>query len=228
VAIGCAVAVACATAPVPPDEPGPFRETDLVELVRLDPSIRLDIRYATADNFVGRPMYSQARAFLQRPAAEALVRAHRKLREQGLGIVVFDGYRPWSVTNHFWEVATAEQRELEFVANPKNGSRHNRGCAADVTLYSLATGEALAMPSDYDDFSERAYPTYTGGSAEARANRDLLRSVMEAEGFTVYDNEWWHFDYRDWRSYRILDVPFERIGAGAAPSRPYASTTPRG
>ena len=195
----------------PPKERGNFREPDLVEVIKLDPTIRLDIRYATTNNFMGRPMYRQAKAFLQRPAAEALVRAHQSLKSKGYGILVFDGYRPWSVTKMFWDAATEEQRRIEFVANPRKGSRHNRACAADVTLYDLNTGREVEMPSGYDEFTERAYPKYTGGSAEARARRDLLRQVMEAQGFTVYPAEWWHFDYKDWRQYGILNIPFERF-----------------
>lgn len=196
----------------PPKESGQFRTTDLVEIVRLDPTIRLDIRYATTNNFLGRPVYAQPRAFLQRPAAEALVRAHQKLKAKGYGIVVFDGYRPWAVTKLFWDSATDEQRRIEFVANPKKGSRHNRGCAADISLFELTTGKEVAMPSAYDEFTERAFPDYAGGSAESRASRDLLRSAMEAEGFTVYPAEWWHFDFNDWKQYRIQNIPFEAIG----------------
>ena len=195
----------------PPKERGNFREPDLVEVIKLDPTIRLDIRYATTNNFMGRPMYRQAKAFLQRPAAEALVRAHQSLKPKGYGILVFDGYRPWSVTKMFWDAATEEQRKIEFVANPRKGSRHNRACAADVTLYDLKTGREVEMPSGYDEFTERAYPTYSGGNAQARANRDLLRQTMEAQGFTVYPAEWWHFDYKDWRQYGILNIPFENI-----------------
>jgi D-alanyl-D-alanine dipeptidase len=199
----------------PPKESGNFREPALVEIVKLDPTIRLDIRYATTNNFMGRPMYRQARAFLQRPAAEALVRAHQSLKPLGYGIVVFDAYRPWNVTKTFWDAATEEQRKIEFVANPQKGSRHNRACAADVSLFELSTGREIQMPSGYDEFTERAYPTYTGGSVEARARRDLLRQAMEAAGFTVYPAEWWHFDYKDWREYGILNIPFERISSTA-------------
>src|SRR5688572_12576896 len=195
----------------PPRESGNFRETDLVEIAKLDRTIRLDIRYATTNNFMGRPMYAQARAFLQRPAAEALVRAHQSLKPKGYGIVVFDAYRPWSVTKMFWDSATEEQRRIEFVANPRKGSRHNRACAADVSLFELSTGREVQMPSGYDEFTERAFPAYAGGTAEARARRDLLRQAMEAAGFTVLPQEWWHFDYKDWRQYRILDIPFEEI-----------------
>jgi len=194
----------------PPREAGTFRPADLVELVTLDPTIRLDVRYATANNFVGRPVYTEARAFLQRPAAEALVRAHRALRDQGYGLLIFDGYRPWAVTKTFWDVTSGKQRE--FVADPKQGSKHNRGCAVDLSLY-LATGREVEMPSAYDEMSESAHPTYSGGTPAQRAARDLLRAAMETEGFKVEPNEWWHFNYKDWRAYTILDIPFSAIGA---------------
>jgi D-alanyl-D-alanine dipeptidase len=190
----------------PPREAGRFRAPDLVELVTLDPTIKLDIRYATDHNFVGRPVYPEARAFLQRPAAEALVRAHRSLRPKGYGVLVFDGYRPWSVTKLFWDVTPPAKRE--FVANPRQGSKHNRGCAVDMSLYDLATGREVEMPSAYDEMSPRAYPDYGGGTPEQRARRDLLRAAMDSEGFTVEPNEWWHFNYKDWRQYPILDIPF--------------------
>jgi D-alanyl-D-alanine dipeptidase len=182
-----------------------------VELVALDSTLRLDVRYATAANFTGRPVYTQARAFLQRPAAEALVRAHRRLAASGFGVLVFDGYRPWRVTKLFWDLTPRALREAGFVADPRKGSRHNRGCAADVSLFDLASGAEAEMPSGYDEMSERAAADFRGGPPLARQRRDLLRSAMEAEGFQVLPEEWWHFDYRDWRSYPILDVPFEEL-----------------
>lgn len=196
----------------PPKEHGQFREADLAEVVKLDPTIRLDIRYATTNNFLHRPVYAQARAFLQRPAAEALIRAQKTLKEKGYGVLLFDGYRPWSVTKIFWDSASEAERKIEFVANPRNGSRHNRGCAVDLSLVDLKTGLAVKMPSEYDEFSERAFPNYAGGAPEARELRDLLRKAMESEGYTVYTAEWWHFDYKDWRQYRILNMPFEALG----------------
>ena len=199
----------------PPRERGPFREPDLVELVKLEPSVHLDVRYATANKFVGRPVYTEARAFLQRPAAEALQRAAQTLAGQGYGLLVFDGYRPWRVTKLFWDVTPADKKQ--FVADPKQGSRHNRGCAVDLSLYDLRTGREVEMTGAYDEMSERSYPTYTGGTAEQRRTRDLLRAAMEAQGFTVYDVEWWHFDYQDWRLYPILDIPFERLGDSVHP-----------
>ncbi len=198
-----------ALAAQPPKETGDFRPPDLVELTTLDPTIKLDIRYATTNNFLSTPMYSQARAFLQRPAAEALVRANAALRAKGYGLLIYDGYRPWYVTEMFWE-ATPNDKKI-FVADPKSGSRHNRGCAVDLTLYDLKTGAAVKMPSGYDEMSERAYADYAGGAAKERERRAILRAAMEKEGFTVYPQEWWHFDYKDWKYYAILNVRFEDL-----------------
>ena len=193
----------------PPKEAGTFREPELRELVKLDPTIKLDIRYATRNNFLGRPVYKEARAFLQKPAAEALVRAHHRLRPQGYGIVVFDGYRPWSVTKIFWDV-TPQDKKI-FVADPSQGSRHNRGCAVDLSMYELATGKIVQMPSEYDEMTERAHINYACATPEAKRLRDLLRVAMEAEGFAVYEPEWWHYDYKDWKEYSIQNVPFSKI-----------------
>ena len=172
----------------PPQEPGPFLKPELVELKRLDSTLRLDVRYATSNNFLGRPVYKQARAFLQRPAAEALVRANRTLRQKGYGLVIFDGYRPWSVTKTFWD-ATADDKKI-FVADPSQGSRHNRGCAVDLSMFELKTKKIVTMPGEYDEMTERSHITYSGGSEESRRLRDMLRTAMEAEGFAVYEPEW--------------------------------------
>jgi zinc D-Ala-D-Ala dipeptidase len=193
----------------PPKEEGTFRAPDLVELVKLDQSIKLDIRYATPHNFTGRAVYTEARAFLQRPAAEALLRAIAALRKQGYGVAVFDGYRPWFVTKLFWDLTPADKKQ--FVADPSKGSRHNRGCAVDLTLYDLKTGREVSMPSGYDEMTERAHISYADGTPEQRRLRDLLRAAMEAEGFTVYEPEWWHYDYKDWRQYPILNLSFSEI-----------------
>jgi D-alanyl-D-alanine dipeptidase len=195
----------------PPKEEGPFRAPDLVELVKLDPTIKLDIRYATPNNFTGRPVYREARAFLQRPAAEALVRVSRALKKKGYGLAVFDGYRPWFVTKLFWDLTPADKKE--FVADPAKGSRHNRGCAVDLTLYDLRTGREVEMPSGYDEMTERALINYAGGTPEQRRPRDLLRASMEAEGFAVYEPEWWHYDYKEWKQYPILNLSFSEIAA---------------
>ena len=199
-----------ALAATPPREPGPFHPVDLVELTSLDPTLRLDIRYATPDNFLSTPIYAEGRAFLQRPAAEALVAAHRSVAPEGYGLLIHDAYRPWWVTKLFWEATPVDKHA--FVADPATGSRHNRGCAVDLTLFRLADGRAVEMPSVYDEMSERASPRYSGGPPEPRRLRDRLRSAMEERGFTVYESEWWHFDYEGWRDYPILNVDFERIG----------------
>ena len=194
----------------PPPENGEFRPIDLVELRKLDPTIKLEIRYATRNNFLGTVFYSQARAFLQRPAAEAVVRVNRKLKGQGYALLVHDAYRPWYVTKVFWDATPADKKV--FVADPAKGSRHNRGCAIDLTLYDLKTRKPVEMVSTYDETTDRAYPDYPGGTSLQRWHRKLLRDTMEAEGFTVYSAEWWHFDYQDWQKYKIGNVRFEGIG----------------
>ena len=198
-----------ALAAQPPKETGEFREADLVELTKLDPTIRLEIRYATTNNFLGTKFYSQTRAFMQRPAAEAVVRVSRKLRAQGYGLLVHDAYRPWYVTKVFWD-ATPDDKKV-FVADPSKGSRHNRGCAVDLTLYDLKTGKPVEMVSTYDETTDRAHADYPGGTSLQRWHRKLLRDAMESEGFAVYPPEWWHFDYKDWQKYRIGNVRFEQI-----------------
>jgi len=198
-----------ALAAKPPAETGPHRQSDLVELSTLDSTIKFDIRYATTNNFISTPMYSQARAFLQRPAAEALLRAHRALAKQGLGLLIHDAYRPWYVTKMFWD-ATPESGKI-FVADPSQGSRHNRGAAVDLTVYDRRTGREIEMVSGYDEMSTRAFPEYPGGTSRQRYDRELLRRAMEAEGFRVYEAEWWHFDYQDWRLYPIGNQTFDQI-----------------
>jgi len=195
----------------PPHEPGPFRPSTLTDLARLDPRIKLEIRYATSDNFLSTPVYPSARAFLQRPAAGALLKAHRDLLKHGYGLLIFDAYRPWYVTKIFWD-ATPPEGKI-FVADPAQGSRHNRACAVDLTLYDLITGKPVEMPGTYDEMSPRSFPDYPGGTSLQRWHRELLRRVMESEGFKVYESEWWHFDYKDWREYPILNLPFEKLGA---------------
>lgn len=193
----------------PPDEPGTFRDSDLVDLTTLDSTIALDIRYATTNNFTGAVFYKQPRAFMQRDAADAVARAHRRLKDRGLGLLIHDAYRPWHVTKMFWDATPGEFKD--FVANPANGSRHNRGCAVDLTLYDLASGEPIQMVAGYDEFSQRSFPDYPGGTSRQRWYRQLLRDIMESEGFSVYEYEWWHFDFKDWKQYRIGNATFEEI-----------------
>ena len=198
-----------ARAAVPPIESGPKREPELVDLASVDPTLRFDIRYAGTNNFMGTPFYRQAKAWLQRPAADALLLAHRQLQQEGFGLTIFDAYRPWYVTWMFWEGTPESLRQ--FVADPAAGSRHNRGAAVDLTLYRLESGEPVSMGSGYDEFTERSYPDYPGITPEEREHRNLLISTMEEHGFTVYPFEWWHFDYRDWSEYPILNLTFEEL-----------------
>ena len=200
----------------PPAEAGPFRKPDLVELASLDTAIHLNIRYASAKNFLSTPVYTQARAFLQRPAAEALLRVLHKLQPLGYGLLIHDAYRPWYVTKIFWDATPPEGKN--FVADPQKGSKHNRGCAVDLTLYDLANGQPVEMPGLYDEMSPRSFPNFPGGTSLQRWHRDLLRRAMESEGFTVNEDEWWHFDYKDWKQYGILNVPFEKIAVGEQPA----------
>ncbi|MEO5509761.1 MAG: M15 family metallopeptidase [Longimicrobiales bacterium] len=196
-----------ALAASPPVESGEFLTTDLVEVRSLDPTIHYDIRYATDNNFMGDVFYSEPHAFMQRAAAEALARAANRLRAQGYGLMVHDAYRPWYVTKMFLDATPDSLRE--FVADPANGSRHNRGAAVDLSMYDLKTGKTVVAVSGYDEFSPRAYPEYAGGTSRQRWYRAALRAAMEAEGFAVYRNEWWHFDYGEWRRYRIGNQRFE-------------------
>ncbi|MCD6018931.1 MAG: family metallopeptidase [Bacteroidetes bacterium] len=192
-----------------PVEKGLFKETNLVELVKLDSTIHLDIRYATPNNFAKQAVYKEARAFLQKDAAESLKRINASLKPLGYGLLVFDGYRPWDVTKLFYDITSKENKK--FVADPKEGSRHNRGCAIDVSLYDLQTGKEIPMPGVYDEMTERSYVDYTGGTEEQKKTRNLLIEKMQAEGFTVYKYEWWHFDYKDWQLYRITNKAFSEI-----------------
>lgn len=193
----------------PPAEPAPVRAEELVDLARVVPGVRLDIRYATTNNFMGVPLYERPGAFLQKPAAEALARVAAALRPLGYGLLIHDGYRPWYVTHMFWD-ATPESSHA-FVADPSRGSRHNRGCAVDLTLYRLADGAAVEMPSRYDEMSVRAHVDYAGGTSRQRWERDLLRREMERQGFDAYPEEWWHYDFRAWSDYAILNIPLPAL-----------------
>jgi CubicO group peptidase (beta-lactamase class C family)/D-alanyl-D-alanine dipeptidase len=214
-----------ALAAKPPHESGNFLKPDLVDLSTLDPSIHFDIRYATTNDFIGEPVYSEAKAYLQRPAAEALLRADHKLKAMGYGLLIHDAYRPWYVTKIFWD-ATPDDKKI-FVADPRDGSRHNRGCAVDMSLYDLKTGKPVEMTGVYDEMSERSYPFYPGGTSLEHWHRDILRHAMESEGFQVYEFEWWHFDYQDWRRYPILNITFEQLHGAAGQKKTSPVQTPR-
>lgn len=180
---------------------------DLVAITSVNCRIRLDIRYATTNNFTGQPVYPCAKAYLHRPAAEKLSKAQELLEAGGLGLKVYDAYRPLRVQKIFWSLVPDER----YVADPKKGSRHNRGSAVDVTLVKLDSGRELAMPSGFDDFSPRASYAFTNLPPAAVSNRALLRAAMTACGFAPLETEWWHFDDVDWTNYPVLDIPLESL-----------------
>ena len=198
-----------ARAATPPEQADDLLLPDLVELSTLDSTLKFDIRYATTNNFMSTVFYKQPRAFMQRPASQALIRAHQKLKKQGYGLLIHDAYRPWFVTKMFWD-ATPENMK-DFVADPQSGSIHNRGAAVDLTLYDLETGKPAQMVGGYDEFSERSFPQYVGGTSRQRWLRELLRDAMEEEGFEVYRYEWWHFNDQNAAKYPILNLEFDEL-----------------
>lgn len=187
---------------------------DLVEVVELDSTIVIDIRYATTNNFMGEKLYPIARCFLRRAVAERLTRVQKSLREQGLGLKIWDGYRPRSVQWEMWEKVS----DPKYVADPRKGSKHNRGCAVDVTLVD-AEGNELEMPTGYDDFTEKAHRDYMQLPPEVIKNRQILEIAMANEGFIPLPSEWWHFDDPNWEKYDLLDIPFENVYHQLAPSK---------
>lgn len=198
---------------IPADRAAALKPDDpkrLLELVTLDPAIRLDMRYATSNNFTGRVLYDAARAFLAAPAAQAVVRASKVAQADGFGLTIYDAYRPWRITKKLWD-ATPVGPKKEYVANPKRGSKHNRGCAVDLTLHDLQTGKLVEMPTEFDDFSEKAHRDYMNASAAAISNRARLARYLEAEGFLGLSNEWWHFDFTGWEQFPVMDIPFHKI-----------------
>jgi D-alanyl-D-alanine dipeptidase len=217
------VAAACATAPLVPRnryglEVVPDLATyqrlvrsdpakELVDVRRLVPGVVLDVRYATPDNFMHEPLYRVAAVLLRREPAQELRDAQAELAARGVGLKVFDGYRPYSITERMWEPI----RNPDFVADPAKGSRHNRGAAVDLTLVDAATGRELAMPTPYDDFTARARQDFNDLPPDVLANRALLRDVMTRHGFDPLPTEWWHFDYRGWQKFELMDVPLEEL-----------------
>ncbi|HEY1010604.1 MAG TPA: M15 family metallopeptidase [Daejeonella sp.] len=179
----------------------------LMSLPEFIPGIVLDIRYATSNNFMRQPMYKEAAAYLRLPAAEALKAVQADLKELGLGLKIFDGYRPYAVTVDFYE----KVRDSVFVASPKRGSKHNRGCAVDLTIINLESGKELIMPTPYDDFTPKAHTDYSDLPEEAIRNRELLKRLMVKHGFDIYADEWWHYDFKDWNEYPLMDISFEDL-----------------
>jgi zinc D-Ala-D-Ala dipeptidase len=187
----------------------------LVDLKKIIPGARIDVRYATSDNFMKRPLYPTATVFLRCPAAVALRAVQTELSQRGLGLKIFDAYRPYRVTVAMWEPI----RNPDYVADPAKGSRHNRGAAVDLTLVDLKSGEELPMPTGYDDFTPRAAQSFIDLPEEQIRNRALLRDVMERHGFQALPSEWWHFDYTGWEKFELLDLPFSAIRNGVETCR---------
>jgi len=182
------------------------QEQTFVEVTTINPNIQLDIRYATENNFLNRVVYPQARCFVRYPVGIKLDSIQQELESIGLGLKIFDGYRPLSVQKQMWEILPDDQ----YVANPQNGSRHNRGAAVDVSLVDFS-GSELPMPTEYDDFTEKAAHAYQNLPAEIRRNRWILKTIMEKYGFTPIKSEWWHYDLKGWEIFPISDLSFEEI-----------------
>lgn len=181
--------------------------SELINLEKYIPGIVTDIRYATTNNFTKEKIYNMPRAYARKPVAEALKKAQEEFNKQGVGIKIFDAYRPYGATVKFYEV----YRDTNFVASPYRGSRHNRGCAIDMTLIDLKTGKELKMPTGYDAFVKEARPTYPVTDPEVKKNRALIINVMSKYGFNVNASEWWHFDFQGYRAYSVLDISFEEL-----------------
>lgn len=179
----------------------------LVDLATFIPGIKLDIRYATANNFLGEPVYTSAKAYLRQPVAQALKNVQTELNKQGIGLKIFDAYRPYRATVYFFE----KLRDTVYLAVPWQGSRHNRGCTVDLTLVDLKTGQELQMPTPYDDFTKKAHVNYMNLPAPAIKNRELLKKAMNKQGFLVYAEEWWHFDFYNYKKFDLLDIRFEDL-----------------
>jgi D-alanyl-D-alanine dipeptidase len=184
-------------------------EQELQEIIKVIPSIKLDIKYATKNNFSGVAVYHQARAFSRKPVVQSLKKIQSELNKQGLGLKIFDAYRPYAVTVKFWNITPLDKKE--FVANPANGSRHNRGCAVDLTIINLKTGKELIMPTPYDSFAKEAAPDYENITPEQKKNRDFLIQIMEENGFKVFKSEWWHYDFNGWDKFPLMDIPFKSL-----------------
>ncbi len=194
--LGCSLIFAQQANPIP----------EFVDVQKMNPSIVLDIRYATSNNFLHRPVYEKARCFLVKEAAIKLNAVQKELQTLGLGLKIFDGYRPLSVQKKMWAIMP----DPRYVANPAKGSRHNRGCAVDVTLVD-STGHELPMPTPYDDFTIRAHHNYNKLPAHIRLNRWILKTVMEKHGFKPISSEWWHYDLVGWQKYPVMDFSFAEI-----------------
>ncbi len=173
------------------------------------PGALFDLRYAGRNNFMKRRMYPRHTGitFMRRDAVAALVQIQKDLRAQGLGLKVFDAYRPWSVTKKFWDLVQDER----YVARPTNGSNHNRGTAVDLTLIELKTGRELNMGTGFDNFTDTAHHSFKNLPLDVLANRELLKTVMERHGFVALETEWWHYTFSTGLKMEVLDIPFKKL-----------------
>jgi D-alanyl-D-alanine dipeptidase len=183
------------------------KDNQLVEIKKAIPSVVLDIRYATKNNFMEQVMYNQARAFARKPVVDQLKNIQAILKTKGFGLKIYDAYRPYAITVAFYQKAS----DKNFVANPAKGSKHNRGCAIDLSLVDLKSGKELPMPTPYDSFSPAAAPDFLNLPPEVIKNRNFLIATMEANGFKVIANEWWHFDFNGWQNFDLMDIPFKKL-----------------
>lgn len=180
----------------------------LVLLQKVIPQLNIDLKYATNNNFTYQVLYKNANAFARLPTVLLLKQINMYLFETGLGLKIFDAYRPYSVTKKMWKVVHDDR----YTANPKNGSGHNRGAAVDVTLINLSTGKELAMPTAFDDFTERAHHNYMNLPKEVIENRKLLKDTMEKFGFVSLSTEWWHYSLPNAASrFALLDISFDQL-----------------
>ncbi|MCF6403642.1 M15 family metallopeptidase [Chitinophaga filiformis] len=178
-----------------------------VNIMTYIPGIRKDIRYATADNFTHKVLYPYPAVYLRLPAAKALKAVQQELNKKGLGLLVFDGYRPYSVTEMMWEIVPDDR----YAADPHVGSGHNRGVAVDLTIVDLRTGKPVLMPTGYDDFTVKAHHDYAEPDSTIAANRALLRSTMERYGFVPLPTEWWHYYLKEHKQYPLMNIAFKDI-----------------
>ena len=182
-------------------------DNQLVDLREIIPDAIFDVRYATANNLIGRPLYPTADVFMRKPAALALRQVHENLKQLGFGLVFHDGYRPYEITELFYEVI----KDTTYVADPRKGSRHNRGMAIDLSMFDRKTGQMVKMPSEYDETTQRAHHDYQEGDVEALQNRQILKDAMLDVGFQIYPFEWWHYDFKGWDQCQTYDIWHKKI-----------------
>lgn len=182
-------------------------EKELVDLEKIIPDMVMDIRYATTNNFMKEKIYTLSKAYARKPVAEALKKAQKEFKNMGLGIIMYDAYRPYKATVKFYEL----YHDTTYVASPYRGSRHNRGCALDMSIVDLNTKKEVKMPTEFDSFKKAAWPSTPIADPEARKNRELIIKVMKNNGFKVNSSEWWHFDFIGWQKYEVMDIDFEEL-----------------